>query len=75
MEIIKRGTPPGEKLYTGTCRSCTTEVRFKRDEAEVHSDQRDGETVFVACPICHANIYGSPVTLYARNSGSQWEDR
>jgi hypothetical protein len=75
MDIIKRGTPPGERIYTGSCRGCGTEVKFKRDEAEVYSDQRDGETVSVACPVCHAIIYGTEQKLFVRNTGSQWEDR
>lgn len=75
MEIIKRGTPPEEQLYTGTCQRCSTEVRFKRGEASVHSDQRDGEIVSVACPVCPELIYGNPIKLYTRTSGSQWEDR
>jgi len=77
MEIIKRGTPPGEQLYTGTCRMCTTEVRFKLNEAEIHSDQRDGEIISVACPVCPGLIYGAPIVLYVRTPppSNDWRDR
>jgi len=76
MEIIKRGVPPGERVYTGVCRNCSTEVRFKRSKAEVHEDQRDGEFVSVCCPVCHSLIYGTEQKMKsALFSGQDWRDR
>jgi len=57
MEIIKRGTPPGEKIHEATCNSCKTEVRFKESEGKITYDQRDGNYVTVMCPVCNSLIY------------------
>lgn len=53
MEIIKKGELPAEKLYTLTCRYCSTEFRFKQGEAKRISDQRDGNYLSINCPLCH----------------------
>lgn len=52
MEIIKRGIDPQEVEYQAACHNCGTEVKFKRKEAEVVPDWRDGNFMRVDCPVC-----------------------
>lgn len=56
MEILKRGTPPDDREYKGTCHTCDTVVLFKRSEARLVDDQRDGSFLVVKCPICARDI-------------------
>lgn len=60
MRIIKRGIPPQERLFAATCRSCHTEIEFKKSEGKVTASQRDGDFITVVCPVCgrsvHANL-------------------
>jgi hypothetical protein len=57
VEIIRRGTPPSERVYTGSCYSCRTEVRFKQHEARSSQDQRE-PGYYVECPVCRVSIFG-----------------
>lgn len=52
IKIIKRGTPPEEVIYHGTCHRCGTEIEFQRKDAKFDGDQRDGWYLKVACPVC-----------------------
>lgn len=52
IEIIKRGTPPGERRYTATCRNCSTEFSFLPHDATKQFDQRDGDYFVISCPVC-----------------------
>lgn len=52
MKIIKPGSLPEERSYTATCYHCGAIVEFKRKEARIFSDQRDGTSLTVACPTC-----------------------
>ncbi|AXV15107.1 hypothetical protein CYG48_04960 [Neorhizobium sp. SOG26] len=56
MKIIKQGKHPGEKVYRGTCRTCSTEIEFERHEARYQVDQRDGDFLQIACPTCGEDI-------------------
>ncbi len=55
MKILKKGTPETERVFHGSCR-CGTEVEFKQREGKVTYDQRDGDFIEVACPICQNRI-------------------
>ena len=68
MRIIRRGTDSKDVILTGTCLTCKTEVEFTRGEAECHSDQREGTSYFVKCPVCNGRIYHYP-------NASYWRDR
>jgi endogenous inhibitor of DNA gyrase (YacG/DUF329 family) len=70
MEIIKRGTLPSERQYSGTCSTCGTQVKFKEGEARFHSDQRDGDFITVDCPVCGKIIYGTLLKEYHRGPGN-----
>lgn len=62
MEIIKKGTPPEEKIYEAECSKCKSVLRFKQSEGKITYDQRDGNLITVKCPVCgesvHKNIAG-----------------
>lgn len=52
VEIIRRGVIPGERVREATCPNCKTLFSFKEMEAEYSSDQRDGDSFKIACPVC-----------------------
>jgi hypothetical protein len=52
MNIIERGKHPKNKLYTVRCRQCETKFEFEKHEAKMNYDQRDGDYVSIACPVC-----------------------
>lgn len=60
MEIIKKGTPRQETLFTADCAYCLSTLRAKRSELEYVSFSfcRPGETgyYFAECPVCHEEI-------------------
>lgn len=56
IKIIKRGSLPEAKIYRGECRNCGTIVEFPRGAARYSPDQRDGDMLFVVCPVCNHNI-------------------
>lgn len=56
MEILERGKLPSEQVYVCTCGSCKSKLRFTQSEATVHYDQRDGDYVWVKCPVCSSTI-------------------
>ncbi len=65
MEIIRRGTPPSEIKWRGTCSQCKSIMECK--EGEVHDiyegDQREpGRMGKAACPVCSAIVNFYPVS-------------
>lgn len=54
MKIIKRGTPPSEDIFGGTCFRCKTVIECTRAEVpKVEYDQRDDDEYGnVKCPVC-----------------------
>lgn len=56
MQILYKGTPPGDVVYVGTCSSCQTKVKFKKLEAKECGEQRDGFYLEVQCPVCPSKI-------------------
>jgi hypothetical protein len=61
MEIIRKGTPPGERVHEGECKTCKTLIRFMEKEAKwYYGDQRDPcKELRIACPVCTATIVKS----------------
>ena len=74
MEIIVRGSLPEEKEFQGTCHNCKTVFKCKRHEGTYHSDQRDGESLAVVCPVCGKPTYAYPNSKPSWNQSS-WYDR
>lgn len=60
VRIIKRGRPPAERLFEVTCRCCRSEIEFVRGAARTSRDQRDGDFLFIDCPVCLATITVAP---------------
>ena len=57
MEIIEQGKLPEEQKYQVRCKNCKTLFRFKRSEGKYISDQRDGDSIEVKCPLCNEKCY------------------
>ena len=57
IEVLERGSPPSEKVYETHCNGCHSKLRFKRSDAQFTSDQRDGDFLSIACPVCGRNVY------------------
>lgn len=58
MEIIKRGVPPPERLWRGTCSKCESVAEaFERELTKVTQDPRDGtKHSWEICPVCSAGV-------------------
>lgn len=53
MKIVRRGTPPNEILWRGTCHACKTVATAGRSELKVEEDPREGgEFGRATCPVC-----------------------
>lgn len=52
MRVIRKGIPPEEMEHSIKCRKCTTVFAFLRREARRVEDQRDGDYLEIACPVC-----------------------
>lgn len=52
MRIIEQGRLPESQTYEVTCRHCRTRFEFARGEAKHNHDQRDGDYLSIACPLC-----------------------
>jgi RNase P subunit RPR2 len=55
MKIIQSGKSKEPKEVTATCRGCGCKFSFAAHEAELVSDQRDGDAYVVECPECDYN--------------------
>lgn len=73
VEIVRRGILPEEKVHEATCGNCYTVFRFKQGEAHVTGDQRDGDYMTIACPLCNKTVTKSLHQNYS--TGSNWMDR
>lgn len=59
MKIIKRGAPPKEKKYEGTCHTCKSVLEAEASEVNFVDDQRDGNYISGECPVCGGFVYFS----------------
>ena len=57
MKIIFKGTLPGAREYQASCTNCKTIFEFVASEGKIHVDQRDGDYVTIACPVCYKSVY------------------
>lgn len=62
VEIIKKGSLPSEDTFVSICNHCKTIFRFKRGEARISFDQRDGDTLVIKCPVCERFVYNDGKT-------------
>jgi RNase P subunit RPR2 len=63
MKILKRGIPDAEKQYRVTCYKCKTFFEFLYSEAAFSSDQRDGDCLYINCPVCSTVAGVSPLAF------------
>lgn len=59
MEIIKRGTPPGDRQIQWDCKNCDSMMLAKQSEGRTVHD-RDGIMIEFTCPICKMKGWGYP---------------
>lgn len=63
MKIIQAGNLPEERTFEARCPSCKTLFEYRRDEARVSRDPRDGDTLLIVrCPLsgCYRDMYVRP---------------
>jgi hypothetical protein len=61
MRIIKRGKPPAEVKWEGTCGQCSSVIEAKADEIQVEWDQREtGSYGRANCPVCGVGMVFYP---------------
>ncbi len=57
MKVIKKGTPPEEKMHRARCWRCGAVLEFPMSEAGVSLDPRDQATyLIVQCPVCRYRL-------------------
>lgn len=54
MEITRKGTPPSERVWRGSCTNCGSEAKAKQSEMKnISHDQREGGFFsWEKCPVC-----------------------
>lgn len=52
MQVLFKGTPPGEQEHTATCSHCNSIVKFKGEEIRATFS---GEK-YIICPVCKHTI-------------------
>lgn len=57
MKIIRKGVIPSEKEHECMCSKCKSIFTFTEREAQLRSDQRDGDFFELNCPVCGNKIY------------------
>ena len=59
MKIIIPGELPQNKVYKATCRNCKGMFEFTREEALLHSCQRNGSSLVINCPTrgCNKEVW------------------
>lgn len=56
IEVVRRGHLPEEDQFEAQCYRCKSDIRFLRSDAKFTADQRDGDFVTVACPVCQTPV-------------------
>ena len=56
IEIIKRGTPPGDRRRQVSCQGCHSILSVTAKDGVFVFDFRDGDFYRFKCPVCEAEI-------------------
>jgi hypothetical protein len=56
VDVLKRGKIPGDISHIVACRKCDSRLRFRRLEADMVSDPRDGDYYKITCPVCREMV-------------------
>ena len=70
IRVIKRGTPPAKKIYTGTCFHCGTVCEAEQGDL-AYSSHRNEDYYNHDCPVCNKSISFIPKTV----ASSRFPDR
>ena len=58
MKITKRGIPPGDRVWKGSCKTCGSEAEATRDEmTHINTDFEGDEYSWETCPVCDNTMY------------------
>lgn len=68
IEIIQRGTLPGERQHQTRCGACQTIFSFGETDARRISDQRDGDYLTLPCPVCQRPVNKAVHSPYPREA-------
>lgn len=60
MKVTKRGTPPTERKWKGSCRACQSEAEAVESELTgIQHDQRENDSFsWEKCPVCGEGPFG-----------------
>jgi len=56
IEILER-REPGDRVYENTCSRCKSRLRYRRSDARLVFDQRDGDSAVINCPVCSNEVF------------------
>lgn len=63
MNVVRRGTPPEEVVWHGTCSTCHSAIEAQACEVKVYGgpDPRtEGPHATAPCPVCAHTMYFYP---------------
>ena len=67
MKIIKRGVIPSERVWSGHCITCKSQVEAVESEiTHIIHDPREGSHACEKCPVCNEGTFNG-LYLYPRN--------
>jgi len=75
MQILERGTPPGDVTYVASCPSCRTKFTYKKHEGRIVADQRDGDALVLNCPTCPKEIWLTLSNLKVYTAPNYYNDK
>lgn len=57
VRIVKRGTPPKEKVWAGTCLRCNSLLEARAEDLTYESSYRNEDSYQTECPVCGFAVY------------------
>jgi ribosomal protein S27E len=56
IEVVNRGHLPENDVFNVQCHTCKSDIRFLRSDGKLTFDQRDGDFLTIACPVCGNSV-------------------
>lgn len=81
ITILKKGRLPEDKVYEFRCVHCNTEFTAQEKDGVKSSNQMDGVSLVVACPVCTKQVYSGREYVENTQTWSKppgvrgWQDR
>lgn len=66
VEIIHDATKENDAPRVAQCRKCKSMLRFRPSEGRSVSDQRDGDSIVITCPVCSNELWLSETAHHRR---------